>query len=602
MSMRVIIGALIALIVAGCAAHHPANAPSSSVPTTRAVALAPATRPQLDPKAYLALDQIEPKPLLQPNAAPTTQAYSKPPLEALELYARARDALASNQRFTAVNLLEKAVRIDPYSAEPFRLLSRAQSVSGSQAKAIESLEQATELQPNDLRTQVSLARLYMMRNDAASATTHLRLALQTKQYQTDDAGAAIADYFLARALQQQGYDRAAIDEYETLLRRLARPTLAIRGEPELNDWASRPEMIHADLARLYEKRGDWEKALKSWRAVEDHDSDDFDAHAHVVNMLVNLGRGDDALKEASEAVRRAGATSRSLELLRDVCRRLGNEEAAFDELRRLQRDRPNDRSVLFALSDLLAGSGREPEAQALLSRAARQSWDPETVRKLFRFYSDHQRAPDAMTLLIEASAAKPQQATQLMPLASELVQPTRPDVLRAGEIARLQVPKQAEAAKQFFVASVALSGISQRDGFGREALDRALKADPPFAPAFRLAMFRIVTRPELDVDQRIRAADALIESARSRADAALADELTGVSLAHQNNQEQAASVAFEKAIKSYHDAPPADLLMSYADFQLQAGNSTRYEQTLWRILSDHPTYAAAYDRLIEYHT
>src|SRR3954451_12748253 len=78
--------------------------------------------------------------------------------------------------------------------------------------------------------------------------------------------------------------------------------------------------------------------------------------------------------------------------------------------------------------------------------------------------------------------------------------------------------------------------------------------------------------------------------------------MTGVSLAHQNNQEQAASVAFEKAIKSYHDAPPADLLMSYADFQLQAGNSTRYEQTLWRILSDHPTYAAAYDRLIEYHS
>jgi len=606
MSVRLTIGVLSLLLVAGCAAHRSAPVATAhpSPTTNHATTLTPATRPQLEARAYLTLDEIEPKPLLEPMARPTTSTYSKPPLEALELYARARDALATNQRFTAVNLLEKAVRLDPYSAEPLRLLSRAYSSSGgSQTKAIEALKRAVELEPNDLRTQVSLARLYLMRSDTNSATTHLRLALQTRDYQTDEAGAAIADYFLARALQQQGYDRAAIDRYESLLRRLKRPTLAVRGDPELNDWASRPEAIHADLARLYEKRGDWEKALASWRVVEEQDGDDFDARLHEVNMLVNLGRRDEALRSASETIRRAGATPRSLELLRDVCRRLGNEEAAFDELRQLQRDRPNDRSVLFALSDLLAASNREAEAEQLLGRAARQSFDPETVRKLFRFYADRHRAPAAMSLLIEAAAAKPEQTSELANLASELTQVTRADQLRAGEIEKLDVPPSCQAAKEYFIATVAFSGTSQREGLGRDALERALKHDPPFAPAFRLAMVRILTRTDTDVDQRIRAADALVESVRSRGNAPLADELSGMSLSRQNNREDAAAAAFERAIKGYRESPPPpDLLMMYADFLQASGNTARMEQVLWRVISDHPTYPDSYERLVRYHS
>ena len=343
-----------------------------------------------------------------------------------------------------------------------------QSVSGSQAKAIESLEQAAELQPNDLRTQVSLARLYMMRNDATSATTHLRLALQTKQYQTDEAGAAIADYFLARALQQQGYDRAAIDEYETLLRRLQRPTLAIRGEPELNDWALRPEMIHADLARLYEKRGDWEKALKSWRAVEEHDSDDFDAHA----ACGQHAREPRPRRRCAEGrVRHGPPRGREPALAGPAARCFAAGSATrkrrSTKLRRLQRDRPNDRSVLFALADLLSGAGREAEAQVLLLRGEAVV-GPGDGPQALPFLRRSPPPPDAMTLLIEASAARPQDASELLPLASELVQPTRPDVMCRRDRA-LEIPKQAEAAKQFFVASVALSGTLQhRDGLGCE--------------------------------------------------------------------------------------------------------------------------------------
>src|SRR5205085_1477421 len=82
------------------------------------------------------------------------------------------------------------------------------------------------------------------------ALDHLRLGLQTKQYADDEAAAAIADYFLAKALQQQGYDRAALEQYEKLLDRLTRRTLALRSDAELSDWSARPQALFSDVARL----------------------------------------------------------------------------------------------------------------------------------------------------------------------------------------------------------------------------------------------------------------------------------------------------------------------------------------------------------------
>src|SRR5688572_12145150 len=256
---------IFALLISGCAAHRKrtAIAGAERAPTTNEITVGPATQP-IDAKADLALAQI-PAPSL-PTTAPATSA-SRPPLEALELYARARDALASGHQFTAISALERALKLDPDSAELYRLLSRAYLAGGNSAKAIDALDRATRLDPQDLRSQTALARLYLQKGNAADAMDHLRIGMQSKQYAEDEAAAGIADYFLARALQQQGYDRAALEQFEKLLGRLQHRSLALRSDAELADWASRPQSIWADAGRLYEKRGEYNKALDAWRPV-----------------------------------------------------------------------------------------------------------------------------------------------------------------------------------------------------------------------------------------------------------------------------------------------------------------------------------------------
>ncbi|MBC8107719.1 MAG: tetratricopeptide repeat protein [Anaerolineae bacterium] len=476
------------LLCDGCASsrrtlvsQNPTTAPAATQ-----ITIGPATRPA-DAKANLRLAEIQPAPAL-PAAEPASTQPFRPPLEALELYARARDALAGGHQFTAISALERAIKLDPNSAELHRLLSRAYIAGGNGTKALEMLERATQLAPDDLRSQTSLARLYLQRGNAADAMDHLRVGLQTRQYADDEAAAAVADYFLAKSLQQQGYDRAALEQYEKLLERLTRRTLALRSDAELADWSARPQALFSDIARLYEKQGQYQKALEAWRQVGSFDADDLETRKHIIDMLIATGEREEALSEAAMAVRQSGATSRSLEILRDVAHRVGQENAVYDELRRLQQERPDDRSLLFATVDLLSGDGREAEAQATLEQAARSKFDTEIVRRLVRFYSDRGKAIEATRLLIEAATAKPDDTQTLVQLYAGLLQAMRRDSLRPSAVQRIEVAPAAEPAKQYFLA---LAAANNREMLSREALDKATQLEPLFPPAYRLAISRL---------------------------------------------------------------------------------------------------------------
>src|SRR5690554_1587025 len=114
--MVVITRAILVILIAtlsGCAARHAALPPPS--PATRPAATQPAAaQPQPPSKAELRLAQIEPIPVLP---APRATYSDPPPLEALELFARARGELLAGRRHAAIGLLERAILLDGDSYE-----------------------------------------------------------------------------------------------------------------------------------------------------------------------------------------------------------------------------------------------------------------------------------------------------------------------------------------------------------------------------------------------------------------------------------------------------------------------------------------------------
>src|SRR4051812_4191831 len=109
MSIRIlpIFAIAAAILCDGCASSRRTAIATEkpAAPATR-ITVGPATRP-IDAKANLRLSEIQPAPTLPaPATQPDNANATRPPLDALELYARARDALAGGHQFTAISALE----------------------------------------------------------------------------------------------------------------------------------------------------------------------------------------------------------------------------------------------------------------------------------------------------------------------------------------------------------------------------------------------------------------------------------------------------------------------------------------------------------------
>jgi predicted Zn-dependent protease len=589
-TLGIILAALVLLI--GCA--RGTRAPQRAVATTTA----PATRPAGDPRAMLTLEQIEPAPRFYPPSTSPLASESEAPLDALELYARARDARARNQPFTAINLLEQAVKLDPASFELHFALGSAYQRVNNADKAIESYERAAAIEPDDLVLQAELGRAYMQKGDAPRGILHLRLARMTEEYRADPAHAAAVDYRLGLALQQGGYDRAALDVYDGLLKRLRSPTDDMRRSPEIALLMNRPEFLLEQVGALYEKHGQYDDALSAWQLIAQRAPEDFAARSRVVNTLLALGRTDEALKGATDLVAQFRASPESLALLRDAYKRAGRQQALVDELRRLRQQRPQDRVVLFALADALDAVGRASEAEQLLADAAEQrGGDAEILARLVDLYVNRRQLEAAARTLVETSARRPNTTSDLLPLWNRLASPGRKDSLRIDDLRRLRVESGAEPARLYFLSRVARAW--NRESVAQSSLERAVAARPVFAPAFREMLDSTWSEAAFDEQQKRQQAGALVAAARDAGAEPLALELEGAALLAQQKADDAARVLADAARLA--DPMPPELLLSQASAELAQNHAQRFEQLAWRLISDRPRFEPAYPALFRHY-
>lgn len=583
------------LFAAGCAAAErkgrPAAATTSPAPTLQAEA--PAVRSD----AQLSLDEVPGRPELAELAA-TSRPTRRPPLEAVGLYAQAMHALQSGRRATAINRLERALELDPDSFAINYALGRAHETGRSHdEQSVLAFERAAAINPDHLELQTNLGRQYLARGDDDKALAHLRLAVQTSAYRADEPGAAVADLFLGRALQERGYDRAALEQYATLLRRVQGQSGTLRGDPHLAFLIT--NQLYIDIGDLYARNGMYADALAIYQPVAAREPADFDVQARVVRALMGLRRFGEAADRARANVVRFRASKQSLALLRGVHRASGSERGAADELAAAHAERPGDMAVLFALVELLKEDGRWDEAEKYLAaRAERAPGDFGAVRRRIHLRLERGDPAGAARLLVETVAAQPGLAAEIDALWADVISPARPRHLRLAQLRALEVPPAQAAAKELSIAFVA--GHLRRTALVEQALARATAVRPPLAPAFRQRLGRLWRRAGISEAERTRTTDELIAAATA-ADPVLAKELTGLSLLYRK-QEKAAAARLAEAVEAAGDSAAPALLHEHALALRAAGDSSRFEQIMWKLLSDHPSYEDGYSTLYSHYS
>ncbi|HEX8522293.1 MAG TPA: tetratricopeptide repeat protein, partial [Tepidisphaeraceae bacterium] len=489
---------------------------------------------------------------------------------------------------------EKAVSLDPESYELRFNLGMAYSGAQSQSdNAIKAFEAAEAIEPDHLELQTELGRQYLLKGNADKALEHLRVALQTRDYRKDDPMAAVAEHYLARALQLRGYEQAAIDVYQRLLDRLDRGGLPARISPELAYLVMRPEEVAARLGELYEKRGQYDAAVDTFEFVAEHRPEMFDAQNRIVQALLKAGRNKEASERATDVVKRFKASNESIKLLKQAYEKQGGNAAVADQLKKLYHETPNDRSILYALVDVLSDSKRDKEAIEVLDQAARRNnYDSQSVDQLFRLYDKAGDTGASARLLIVALARRPDAIRDLGEEWTQLLRYSRRNRITISRLQTLQVPPEAQASKLLWISR--LAQLWGRDILARNSLEQSVKFTPPFPPSYRVLVVDYATRAEWDNSKRERETQTLIDSVRSQGQASLATELEGLVALTQGRGADAAK-KFAQAMKLGGNS--IDLRLSYATALRGAGDEPKAQQTLWKLASDEPNCEDAFAAL-----
>ena len=344
---------------------------------------------------------------------------------------------------------------------------------------------------------------------------------------------AAVEVFLGRSLQDAGYVRAVLDEYQRVSARLVNPTRQLRQDPDIGFIANEPEFIWLQIAQLQEKLGDYPAALKSYEPVARADPANFQLQVRVVQILARLGQGDEAARRTSEIVERFHASPAALAFLRDVSQSVGLRRKRSPCCKGcMRRTRRTGRFCWrWWICSRHMGS-RRPRGNCSNPRAAANPGDLEIVRNLFDFYLAHDDGPAAAKLLIHQLAVHPDSLSQMGPLLAELIRPMRPHPLRLATLQNLQINPGDEPARLFVISQAAVPW--HRPLMLQQSLEQAVKISPPFAPAFRAWVAEEWARAELGDAQKAAACEALAASMEAAAPA-LASEVRGLSLLNQGN-------------------------------------------------------------------
>ncbi len=577
-----IFAACVLSTIAGCAAGRSATN------------LAPATAPS--GKALLSLEQIEPKPVLQ---TPTTRNSGPAPVEALSLYAEAHIAELKSDRINAAKLLSEAAAKDPDSFQIRYELGMLYAAAGTNERTIDTLEQAAKIDPDHVNLQLQLGRQYLSRQvpDVEKAIDHLRLALQTKDYKWEPGDAAMVNLLLARGLQQKGYDTAALSQYELVLQRLQHVGMAARGSHELYFLSEHLEQLYAQVGELQERLGKTDLALSNFTEAGRRAPGNFDFQSRVVHLLLASKKNDEARQLVASLVSRFHASPESINLLREAYQRLDVENELIPDLQKALKAQPTDRSMQLAVADLLWSEGRFSEAQDMLLGLIRKgSDDPKMLRRLFGMYGQRHETAKGAALLIEATALYPQLLREAESLWPRLTEPGAINRLQQSSLDKIEVPDSARGAKLYWLSYNAR--LWGRDGAAQPLLNKAVEQRPIFSPAWRELLARNLARPDWDAERKAQETQKQIGAAKAAGNLTLVEDMRGLLLLSQKKPAEA-EVAF-RAGQQLGDRLPQDQL-SLAFALSEQKKDKRYEQLLWKIVSDFPTFDDAYIALFRHY-
>ncbi|MEM7625701.1 MAG: tetratricopeptide repeat protein [Planctomycetota bacterium] len=401
---------------------RPTDAPPP--PGVPARALSPISADQ-QARAQLTLDEIvaslTPPPHLAPGGSDTPEggAAPVPPLTAQKFYATGRQALLDGDNFAAVQAFEKALRLSPNEASILRGLGQAWARAGNRVSAANHYRRAFAADPTDLDSVFMLGRFAIDNRRWESAVlnfdTTRRLAdSEAQTASTNSDTQRLSRFYLANALNQAGYARAALSMYHEYLADADRRSSGhSRYARELSIIDAQQGETLAIMGDLHHRLGEPELARDVYRLAAEVGVLNPDAlRRRLLYTRLRLGQPRAAEAIVAQAVADSRGDTRVVELIRYAVAQGVPADRLSGRMTELYDDQGKPAALALALADVLPPA----DAVSLLSRHLQtHPGDDEVFGKLLALSlsrdgkgrSNAENAAALISTTVDAMVARP---------------------------------------------------------------------------------------------------------------------------------------------------------------------------------------------------
>jgi len=222
----------------------------------------------------------------------------------------------------ALQVLERAVEVNPHSSEIRYLLGEAHQRTGMIERALEAYKEVVRLDKRNPKALYALGTIYNEMYMIKEAVEALRRVVLL------DPNHSGACFQLAMAFEKAGM----IEECLAMLQE------ATSIDPNYTE-------AHRYLAGLYQKRGQYGEALQEYRELARINPDDEEAHLVLATAYNKIGRANEAVIELKELIRINPANLKAHYTLALICYKKGMLEEAIKKFKDVLILSPEDHSA-----------------------------------------------------------------------------------------------------------------------------------------------------------------------------------------------------------------------------------------------------------------
>lgn len=524
---------------------------------------------------------------LAPQTQPASQPVSEAPPEAQRRYVRGRQAWRERRGADAINELRAADALYPNSPDVLQLLGQIYTASGNRVRGGFYLEQAVRLNPHDVESLFYLGRFAIDQERSAQAIAIFSnaRALKAKLPDTDPAIWPLLEISLAGALDREGYDAAAIEQYQAFLDQPSLLSRTTRLTRELFILSRQRGLIWQAIGDGLNRLGDPASAIGVYeKSSQEGEVDPQGLTARLVYSYLRLAQPDAARNTLLTRIEEQNISSNTLDLVRYLAQHGGGSKQIIDTLKPWYEKKSRPAPLALTLGEVLGGA--QGRAFWIDHLAARPQDFGVYERLIDLVFSQKPPSADALNDAIHAAATIINGAPESAARVAAVLTNAAVDQQQLIAAIDAMLPAAERKAGLEFLRGRAFAKANQYPD-AIAAWTRAMELEPTFtAPRVDLATVQLA-KNELDAASRtlepvIDSNDADVVILRSR-------------ILHTQGDHVAALQLIDKAITRH--PLNAELFIQKASLQSQAGDTLSAEQTLLTALDRNPQAEILYEGL-----